>query len=141
VIDAPQVLLVEDNDDDARLALRALGRHDAAIAVEVVCDGDETLARLLGDEPRRLPDLVLLDLHLPGRGGLDVLRMLRAAPRTRRLPVVVLTSSLQPSDLAAGYELGASSYIRKAVDFSRFCEVVAGVCQYWFELNEAPPAD
>ena len=120
------ILLVEDNDDDVELTLRALRRNRVANRVDVVRDGAEALEYLFatgayaGRDIRDTPNLVLLDLKLPKVGGLEVLERLRADPRTRRLPVVVLTSSNVESDLARSYDLGANSYIRKPVDFTQF---------------------
>lgn len=139
------ILLVEDNDDDVELTLRALRRNRVANTVDVVRDGQEALDYLFGAgayaerDVRRLPDLVLLDLKLPKLGGLEVLERLRADPRTRRLPVVVLTSSNVENDLARSYDLGANSYIRKPVDFAQFTEAVHQLGLYWLVLNEAPP--
>jgi two-component system, response regulator len=139
------ILLVEDNDDDVELTLRALRRNRVANRVDVVRDGAEALEYLFatgsyaGRDARDTPNLVLLDLKLPKVGGLEVLERLRADPRTRRLPVVVLTSSNVETDLARSYDLGANSYIRKPVDFTQFMEAVNQLGLYWLVLNEAPP--
>ncbi len=139
------ILLVEDNDDDVELTLRALRRHRVANRVDVVRDGAEALDYLYGTgafsgrDVTDLPQLVLLDLKLPKVGGLEVLERLRADPRTKRLPVVVLTSSNVESDLARSYDLGANSYIRKPVDFTQFMEAVNQLGLYWLVLNEPPP--
>ena len=139
------ILLVEDNDDDVELTLRALRRNRVANRVDVVRDGAEALEYLFatgsyaGRDARETPNLVLLDLKLPKVGGLEVLERLRDDPRTRRLPVVILTSSNVESDLARSYDLGANSYIRKPVDFTQFMEAVNQLGLYWLVLNEAPP--
>jgi two-component system, response regulator len=139
------ILLVEDNDDDVELTLRALRRNRVANRVDVVRDGAEALEYLFGTgsyagrDIRDTPNLVLLDLKLPKVGGLEVLERLRADQRTRRLPVVILTSSNVESDLARSYDLGANSYIRKPVDFTQFMEAVNQLGLYWLVLNEAPP--
>ena len=139
------ILLVEDNDDDVELTLRALRRNRVANRVDVVRDGAEALDYLFatgsysGRDVRDAPNLVLLDLKLPKVGGLEVLERLRADPRTRRLPVVILTSSNVESDLARSYDLGANSYIRKPVDFTQFMEAVNQLGLYWLVLNETPP--
>jgi two-component system, response regulator len=139
------ILLVEDNDDDVELTLRALRRNRVANRVDVVRDGAEALEYLFatgsyaGRDMRDTPNLVLLDLKLPKVGGLEVLERLRGDPRTRRLPVVILTSSNVESDLARSYDLGANSYIRKPVDFTQFMEAVNQLGLYWLVLNEAPP--
>jgi two-component system response regulator len=139
------ILLVEDNDDDVELTLRALRRNRVANRVDVVRDGAEALDYLFatgshaGRDARDAPNLVLLDLKLPKVGGLEVLERLRADPRTRRLPVVILTSSNVESDLARSYDLGANSYIRKPVDFTQFMEAVNQLGLYWLVLNETPP--
>jgi two-component system, response regulator len=139
------ILLVEDNDDDVELTLRALRRNRVANRVDVVRDGAEALDYLFatggyaGRDIRDTPNLVLLDLKLPKVGGLEVLERLRSDPRTRRMPVVILTSSNVESDLARSYDLGANSYIRKPVDFTQFMEAVNQLGLYWLVLNEAPP--
>lgn len=134
---AKAILLVEDDPDDELLALRALGANDLVAEVVVARDGAEALERLFRGDA--LPDLVLLDLKLPKVDGLEVLRRLRADERTRRLPVVVLSSSTERRDVVACYGLGANSYVRKPVDFARFVRVVEQLESYWLALNEAPP--
>ena len=121
------ILLVEDNPDDEALTLRALRKHDLADEVVVVRDGAEALAFFYeatraGDEP--LPELVILDLKLPKVDGLQVLKILRDDAHTRRLPVVVLSSSSEERDIVQSYELGANSYVRKPVDLGEFSEAV-----------------
>src|SRR5438552_7410277 len=107
------ILLVEDNATDEVLTTRALQKSSVPVSVLVARDGEEALARLLSPEPATLPDLVLLDLKLPKVSGLDVLQRLRAAPRTRTLPVVVLTSSTKDEDVAAAYRSGCNGYLSK----------------------------
>jgi CheY-like chemotaxis protein len=136
------ILLVEDNPDDEALTLRALRKHDLADEVVVVRDGAEALAFFYeatraGDD--HLPDLVLLDLKLPKVDGLQVLKMLREDAHTRRLPVVVLSSSSEENDIVQSYDLGANSYVRKPVDFAAFSEAVRQLGIYWLGLNEPYP--
>ena len=136
------ILLVEDNPDDEELALLAFKKSNVANEVVVARDGEEALACLFGGCGREagvLPQVVLLDLKLPKVDGLEVLRRVRADPRTGRLPVVILTSSKEDEDLVRGYDLGANSYVRKPVDFDRFVEAVRTLQVYWLVLNEAPP--
>ncbi len=141
------ILLVEDNPDDAVLTRRALERSDVSHTVEVARDGLEALDFLfaLGSHADRksseMPALILLDLKLPKVDGLEVLRRLRADSMTRLIPVIVLSSSDEPSDVIESYSLGANSYIRKPVDFSEFTETVRALANYWLRLNEPPPAD
>lgn len=132
------IALVEDNPDDEALTLRALSKHGIANEIVVLRDGVEALAYLLAaDQP--LPHLVLLDLNLPRVNGLEVLQWLRAEPRTRLLPIVILTSSNEERDLIHGYRLGANSYVRKPVDFVQFSEAVHQLGLYWLVLNQTPP--
>jgi two-component system, response regulator len=138
------ILLVEDNADDVALTMRAFQKNNIANEVVVAGDGVEALERLLpedGSRARAAEDisLVLLDLKLPRLDGLEVLRRLRADPRTRLLPVVILTSSREEQDLVSGYSLGANSYIRKPVDFNQFIDAVRQLGMYWLVLNELPP--
>lgn len=132
------ILLVEDNPDHAALTLRALKKSNIANPVELVDDGQKALDRLL-DTGQILPMLILLDLKLPKVDGLEVLKCLRATERTRRVPVVILTSSDEERDRAAGYDLGCNSYIRKPVDFDEFAKAVRELGLYWLVLNTPPP--
>lgn len=138
------ILLVEDNPDDEALTLRAFAKNNIGNRIVVVRDGAEALDWLFRREKYvgrngHDPQVVLLDLKLPKVDGLEVLRQIREDPRTRLLPVVILTSSKEESDLLRGYELRANSYIRKPVDFPRFVESVREIGMYWLVLNEAPP--
>ncbi|MDE2489655.1 MAG: response regulator [Elusimicrobia bacterium] len=131
-----EILLVEDSPDDAELTLRALRRR-LANGVVHVRDGEEALSFLLA-EGHAPPRLILLDLKMPKLGGLEVLARLRAEPRTRTVPVVVLTSSKEEPDVAAAYALGANSYIVKPVGFENFREAVSRIEFYWMLLNQPP---
>ena len=132
------ILLVEDNPDDEKLTLRALKKNNIANPVKVARDGQEALDYLF-DNNQKLPAVVLLDLRLPKVGGLEVLQRMRASPVRRLVPVVVLTSSKEESDLVHAYSIGANSYIRKPVDFEQFSAAVRHLGMYWLMLNEAPP--
>ena len=134
------ILLVEDNPDDVDLTIRALKKSKIANEVVVAGDGEEALELLLG-KTRLVPAVILLDLKLPKIDGLEILRRIRADNRTRLLPVVILTSSNEESDLMQGYELGANSYMRKPVDFNHFMEAVQTLGLYWLILNEPPPVE
>jgi two-component system, response regulator len=139
------ILLVEDNADDIELTLRAFAKHRLDTEIVVVRDGAEALdylflgGRHAGRDPDRSPDIVLLDLNLPKVDGLDVLKRIRTDERTRRLPVVVLTSSNEERDLYRSYDLGANSFVRKPVDFAQFVDAARQVGLYWLALNEPPP--
>jgi CheY-like chemotaxis protein len=134
------ILLVEDNPSDIDLTHRALSRSRIANELVVVEDGREALDYLFGgDVPAVLPALILLDLKLPKVDGFEVLRQVRANPRTHRLPVVILTTSKEDRDVARSYDLGANSYIQKPVDFNQFAEAISSLGLYWLVLNEPPP--
>lgn len=132
------IFLIEDNPDDEALTIRALKKNKICNEVVVARDGNEALEYLL-DKGRPLPAVVLLDLKLPKIDGLEVLRRLRMEPRTRLLPVVILTSSKEQQDLLGGYSNGANSYILKPVDFSQFAESARLLGMYWLMLNQPPP--
>jgi two-component system response regulator len=138
-VSEPVILLVEDSEDDVELTLRALRRNAVPGRVEVARDGAAALDYLLGGREAALPSVVLLDLNLPKVSGLEVLERVRAHPRTRLLPVVILTSSREQADLVRGYALGANSYVRKPVDYDAFQEAARQLGQYWLQVNEAPP--
>lgn len=133
------ILLVEDNPMDIDLTLRAFNKQRNASTIHVARDGEEALAWFdRWDSGERLPAVILLDINLPRINGLEVLQKLKAHERFRRIPVVVLTSSREDSDLKAAYDLGVSSYIEKPVDFSQFIEVAECIQFYWCGLNERP---
>jgi two-component system response regulator len=134
-----KILLVEDNPDHEALTLRALRKSNIMNEIVVARDGQQALDLLLGDGER--PTLILLDLKLPKVDGLEVLRRLKADPRTHLIPIVILTSSKEEHDLLMGYSSGANSYIRKPVDFTQFAEAVRSLGLYWLVLNEPPPAN
>ncbi|MGB6947358.1 MAG: response regulator [Bryobacteraceae bacterium] len=139
------ILLIEDNPSDIALTKRALEKARIANQLVIAEDGQEALDYLLGTgahagrDPTDQPMLTLLDLKLPKIPGLEVLKRLRSDPRTRRIPVVVLTSSNEEQDVAGSYDLGINSYIRKPVDFSQFAHAVEQLGLYWLVLNEPPP--
>ena len=144
-MESKTILLVEDNPDDEALTLRALKRNNILNEVVVARDGAEALDYLFARgiysdrDPGISPEVVLLDLKLPKVDGLEVLRRIREDERTRRLAVVILTSSNEERDIIAGYELGANSYIRKPVDFNQFMEAVRQLGIYWLVLNVSAP--
>lgn len=139
------ILLVEDNPDDELLTLRALKKSGVQNEIVVAHDGVEALDYLFasgpyaGRDPAVTPQLILLDLKLPRVNGLEVLKRLRSDERTRRLPVVILTSSREQRDMLDGYGLGANSYVRKPVNFEQFVKAVELLRSYWLVLNEDPP--
>ena len=139
------ILLVEDNPSDIGLTQRAFKKNGISNKLVIAEDGQEALDYLLGTGAHagrnmdEMPMLVLLDLKLPRIDGLEVLRRLRADSRTRRIPVVILTSSSEEQDIAAGYDLGTNSYIRKPVDFHQFAEVIKQLGMYWLVTNQPPP--
>jgi two-component system, response regulator len=136
-------LLVEDNKNDVELTLRAFERSKVVNEIVIARDGEEALEYLFatgshaGRDPV-MPEVVLLDLKLPKVDGLEVLRRMRADERTRRLPVVVLTSSNEDKDILSSYDLGANSFVRKPVNFADFIEAARHLGLYWLVLNEPP---
>jgi two-component system response regulator len=140
-----EILLVEDSPDDVKLTLRAFRQNHISNEIVSVTDGIEALdylfgtGRFAGRDVSDLPAVVFLDLKLPKLDGLEVLRRIRADPRTVLQPVVVLTSSKEDQDMVMSYKLGANSYVRKPVEFEQFLEAARQLGLYWLLLNEAPP--
>jgi CheY-like chemotaxis protein len=139
------ILLVEDNPDDEALTMRALKQSKLANEIVITRDGNEALEFLFatgkyaGRDVSHTPAVILLDLKLPKLSGLEVLQQLRGDPRTRLVPVVVLTSSSEDEDMMRSYQLGANSYVRKPVVFGRFADAVSQLGLYWMLLNQPPP--
>lgn len=137
-----EILLVEDNPNDVELTLHALKQNNIANTIEVARDGEEALAYIFGRGcyadrgTANLPRLILLDLKLPKVDGLEVLKAVKENPRSRMVPVVVLTASREERDVLSSYQLGVNSYIVKPVDFGKYVEVVRQLGMYWLLLNE-----
>jgi len=140
-----EILLVKDNLDAVELALHALHQERLANHIEVARDGEEALDFLFCRCPyahrsfEQAPRVVLLDLKLPQEGGMEVLRGIKKDPRTKAIPVVILTASREESDLANGYHLGADGYVQKPVDFDNFRNLVKQLGLYWLVVNQPPP--
>ena len=132
------ILLVEDNNEDLELTMHVLKTEKLANQIHVARDGEEALEFLLGDTSsgRSRPKLVLLDLKLPKIDGMQVLKAIKADPRTKNIPVVILTSSKEERDLVNGYQLGANSYIQKPVDFAQFRQTIKSAGLYWLLINQ-----
>jgi two-component system response regulator len=143
-INEVEILLVEDNPNDVELTLRALKKRNLANKVHVVKDGAEALEFIFGTgtyaerDINQMPKVILLDLKLPKVDGLEVLRKVKSDERTKVIPVVVLTSSKEESDLVESYRLGANSYITKPVDFDKFAQTVSEMGLYWLLVNQPP---
>ena len=141
---AVEILLVEDNPQDAELTVRALKKHNLANRVHIVTDGEQALDYLFAKgtyadrDSRQVPKVLLLDLKLPKVDGLEVLRAVKSDELTRAIPVVVLTSSKEERDMVESYKLGVNSYIVKPVDFQQFVNTVAELGLYWLLLNQLP---
>ena len=141
-----EILLVEDNPDDVELALHTLHQEKLANRVEIARDGEEALDFLFcrgahqGRSFNHQPKVVLLDLKLPKVDGIEVLRQLKNDPRTKAIPVVILTASREEKDMICGYKLGVNAYIQKPVDFEQFREAVKQLGLFWLVINQAPPA-
>lgn len=139
-----EILLVEDNPSDVELALHAFQQNHLSNRIQVARDGQEALEFLFSEGPYAdrqnadRPRVILLDLKLPKLDGLEVLRKIKADPRTRQIPVVMLTSSTEERDIVESYNLGVNSYIVKPVDFEQFTEAVRQLGLYWMVLNQAP---
>jgi two-component system response regulator len=139
------ILLVDDNPDDVEMTLMAFRKTNIVNEVVVATDGQAALDYLFGTgawegrDSLVMPHMVLLDLNMPRVGGLQVLRRMRADPRTKLLPVVILTTSSEDKDIISSYDLGANSYVRKPVDFEQFVEAVRNLGLYWLVINERPP--
>jgi CheY-like chemotaxis protein len=144
--DAVELLLVEDNPEDLEMALRALRKGNLANSIQVARDGAEALDFLFcegqhaGRRVSECPKVILLDLKLPKIDGLEVLKRIKGDPRTKLIPVVVLTSSKEQRDVIESYQLGANSYIVKPVNFERFTASVRDLGLYWLLFNQPPEA-
>jgi two-component system response regulator len=140
-----EILLVEDNKSDINLTLRAFEKSNITNKIIVVEDGEEAIdylhgtGKFSGRDIRNLPALILLDINLPKLNGFEVLRKIRSDEKTRRVLVIILTSSNEEQDVAAGYDLGVNSYIRKPVDFNQFIAAIGHLGLYWLVINEPPP--
>jgi CheY-like chemotaxis protein len=145
VKDQVEILLVEDDPEDLELTMRALSDEHVCNRIQVARDGEEALDFLFcrgahsERDPNNHPKLILLDLKLPKVDGLEVLEQIKRDPRTRAVPVVILTSSRQEQDLVQGYQLGANSYIQKPVDFDQFQATIKQLGYYWLLVNQAAP--
>ena len=133
------LVLVEDNADDVELMMRAFRADGIQCDIQVARDGAEAIDLLLGSTDTSPPAVVLLDLKLPGVDGFDVLRRIRGDPRTRSLPVVILTSSTEPDDLIKAYWLGANSYVRKPMSVRDLIDAARQIASYWLVLNVRAP--
>jgi two-component system, response regulator len=141
-----EILLVEDNPHDAEITLRALKRANFANHVQWLKDGEEAIAFLFSegpyvDKPQPRPRVMLLDIKMPKVDGIEVLTRIKADSRTRSIPVVMLTSSKEETDLVRSYDLGVNSYLVKPVDFQRFSEEVTRIGYYWVAMNHMPGGD
>ena len=142
--DKIEIVIVEDNPNDAELILRVFRKHNLANQVVLLKDGAEALDFLLGHDgcgpaPTNITcKVILLDLKLPKVDGIEVLRQIKSDERTRGIPVVVLTSSLEPRDLQDAYDLGVNSYVAKPIKFDEFAKAIADLGLYWLVLNKLP---
>jgi len=139
------ILLVEDNPNDVELTLRAFEKSQVLNQIIVARDGEQAIHYLFSTGPHadrgpgRMPEVVLLDMKLPKIDGLGVLRRMRSDERTRRVPVVMLTSSKEEQDVVSSYDLGANSFVRKPVDFGDFVDAARHLGIYWLVMNEPAP--
>lgn len=141
------ILLVEDNRMDVELTLDAFREAKLANKINVARNGETALKYLLGDEKysdrekHPLPDIILLDLKMPGIDGFEVLRQIKTTPKIKRIPVIILTSSEEEGDRALSYDTGANSYLVKPISFDGFLDVARQIGDYWFTLNIGPPEE
>lgn len=139
-----EILLIEDNPEDVEITLRAFQKHHIANKIHVVRDGEEALECLFSTgryaeySPCQNTRLILLDLKLPKVDGLEILQKCKTDPRTKHIPIVVLTSSREEQDLAKSYNYGVNSYVVKPVDFPQFSDAVRQLGLYWMLLNQVP---
>ena len=138
VSDAVEILLIEDNPDDAGLAIHALKKHNLANSLLHLHDGEEALTYLFSRELTHVPKVILLDLKMPKIDGIEVLRRLKADEDKKIIPVVVLTSSKEERDILESYKLGVNAYIVKPVDFDKFTKAIADIGFFWLLLNQPP---
>ena len=144
---AVEILLVEDTPEDLELALRALRKANLTNRIQIARDGAEAMEFIFAEgkySGRKIedgPKVVLLDLKLPKIDGMEVLRRIKSDPRTKTIPVVVLTSSKEQKDVVESYQLGVNSYIVKPVNFERFAQAVQDLGMYWLLLNQPPKLD
>ena len=136
--DQVEILLVEDNPDDAGLAIHALKKHNMANNLLHLNDGEEALTYLFSGETTSTPKVILLDLKMPKVDGIEVLRKIKSDENTRVIPVVVLTSSREERDILESYKLGVNAYIVKPVDFDKFTKAIAEIGFFWLLLNQPP---
>lgn len=136
----PYIFLIEDNEQDEILTIKALQKNSILNEIKIARDGEDAINFLFNEKTanylQELPQLILLDLKLPKINGLEVLKKIKSDPRTKLIPVVILTTSIEDSDLVSGYELGANSYVRKPVNYHEFTEAVKSLGSYWLFLNE-----
>ena len=143
--DKIEILLVEDDPEDLELTMHSLNEEHICNRIQVARDGEEALDFLFcrgihsERKPNNFPKLILLDLKLPKVDGLEVLQQIKSDPRTRALPVVILTSSRQEQDMVQGYQLGVNSYIQKPVDFDQFRKAIKQLGFYWLVVSQPPP--
>lgn len=147
MVKAAHILLIEDNKMDVALTLDAFQEARLANTIHVATTGEEGIEFLLGEGKFAdrvaypLPDIVLLDLKMPGIDGLEVLKRVKSTDRIKRIPIIILTSSKEEGDRAMSYDLGANSYLVKPISFEGFLEVVKQVYNYWITLNVEPPVN
>jgi CheY-like chemotaxis protein len=143
IIDQVEILLVDDSETDAELAIRSLKKHNLANKLTWVKDGQEALDYLFrqGDYTQRedtIPRIIFLDLNMPRVNGFEVLKAIKADERTKRIPVVVMTSSREDQDVLQTYDLGVNSYVVKPLDFNALADVVGHAGYYWLAVNRTP---